>query len=96
MSDARRAAWAWRRYVTAARTATDRAVDVRYEQLVTDPEGATAQLAHVLGVDAEQLSAAFSAAHANSVGRWKRDLTAEQLADVEAEAGPLLAELGYA
>jgi hypothetical protein len=34
--------------------------------------------------------------HAESVGRWRRDLTAEQLADVEAEAGPLLRELGYA
>ena len=95
VSDARRAAWAWRRYVTAARAATDRAVDVRYEHLVTGPQAATAPLAHALGVDAEQLSSAFSAAHANSVGRWKRDLTAEQLADVEAEAGPLLAELGY-
>jgi hypothetical protein len=30
------------------------------------------------------------------VGRWRRDLTAEQVADVEAEAGALLAELGYA
>jgi len=95
VSDARRAAWAWRRYVTAARAATDRAVDVRYEHLVTGPQAATAPLAHALGVDAEQLSSAFSAAHASSVGRWKRDLTAEQLADVEAEAGPLLAELGY-
>ena len=95
VSDARRAAWAWRRYVTAARAATDRIVDVRYEQLVTGTQAATAPLAHTLGVDAEHLSNAFSAAHANSVGRWKRDLTAEQLADVEAEAGPLLAELGY-
>jgi len=95
VSDARRAAWAWRRYVTAARAAADRAVEVRYEHLVTGPGAATAPLAHALGVDAGQLSSAFSAAHANSVGRWKRDLTAEQLADVEAEAGPLLAELGY-
>jgi hypothetical protein len=30
------------------------------------------------------------------VGRWRQDLTGEQLADVEAEAGELLAELGYA
>jgi len=37
----------------------------------------------------------LSAAHANSVGRWRQDLTDEQLADVEAEAGDLLAELGY-
>ena len=32
----------------------------------------------------------------SSIGRWRKELTPEQLADVEAEAGPLLAELGYA
>jgi hypothetical protein len=31
----------------------------------------------------------------SSIGRWEKELTAEQLADVEAEAGPLLRELGY-
>jgi hypothetical protein len=29
------------------------------------------------------------------VGRWRRDLTAEQISDVEREAGALLHELGY-
>jgi hypothetical protein len=94
-SDARRAAWAWRRYVTAARAAPRRTVELRYEQLVNDPERATAPLTRSLGVGEEALAEAFAAAHANSVGRWRRDLTPEQLADVEAEAGPLLAELGY-
>ncbi|HEY8028879.1 MAG TPA: sulfotransferase [Gaiellaceae bacterium] len=96
VSDARRAAWAWRRYVTAARSVPDRTVELRYEALVADPEAATATLAQALGVGSGELSDAFAAAHANSVGRWRRDLTPEQLADVEAEAGDLLAELGYA
>ncbi|HEY4413766.1 MAG TPA: sulfotransferase [Gaiellaceae bacterium] len=96
VSDARRAAWAWRRYVTVARTVPDRTVELRYEALVADPEAATATLAHGLGVGSGELGDAFAAAHANSVGRWRRDLTPEQLADVEAEAGDLLAELGYA
>jgi hypothetical protein len=96
VSDARRAAWAWRRYVTCARAAPERTVQLRYEELVADPAAATEPLAHALAVGTEQLSGAFSEAHASSVGRWRRDLTAEQLADVEAEAGPLLAELGYA
>jgi len=95
VSDARRAAWAWRQYVTAARSAPERTVELRYEELVSDPSTATGPLAHTLGVGTEQLSESFSDAHANSVGRWQRDLTAEQLEDVEAEAGPLLAELGY-
>ena len=95
VSDARRAAWAWRRYVTAARAAPERTVELRYEEVVSDPSAATERLAHTLGVGVEQLSDAFSEAHADSVGRWRRDLTAEQLDDVETEAGPLLAQLGY-
>lgn len=96
VSDARRAAWAWRSYVSAARAAPGRTVELRYEELVTDPAAATRPLEHALAIDADELSGAFSEAHAGSVGRWRRDLTEEQLADVEAEAGPLLAELGYA
>ena len=95
VSDARRAAWAWRRYVTAARSVGERTVELRYEQLVADPSDATRELAYTLGVTEGQIAQAFGGAHANSVGRWRTDLTEEQLADVEAEAGPLLAELGY-
>jgi hypothetical protein len=94
-SDAGRAAWAWRRYVEAVRSVGGRAVEVRYEELVADPAGKAAELAVLLEVDAAPLAAALAGAHARSVGRWRRDLTAEQLADVEAEAGPLLRELGF-
>jgi hypothetical protein len=96
-SDARRAAWAWRRYVTAARRAPeDRRVEVRYEELVADPADAAARVGAGLHLDPGLLADAFESAHANSVGRWRRDLSPEQVADVEAEAGELLAELGYA
>lgn len=95
VSDARRAAWAWRRYVTAARAVPGRTVELRYEELVADPGTATAALAPILGVGTDELSDAFAAAHTHSVGRWRRDLTDEQLEDVGVEAGPLLAELGY-
>ena len=94
-SDARRAAWAWRRYVTAARSAPERTVELRYEELAACPDAAR-PLAHALGVGADELTESFAAAHSNSVGRWMRDLTPEQIADVEDEAGALLAELGYA
>jgi hypothetical protein len=33
--------------------------------------------------------------HAESVGRWRRNLTPEQVDEVEAEAGELMQELGY-
>jgi hypothetical protein len=95
VSDARRAAWAWRRYVTAARAVPDRTVEVRYETLVSAPDAEAERVAGLLDTDAGALRAAFRNAHADSVGRWRNDLTAEQLADVGAEAGSLLAELGY-
>ncbi len=94
-SDATRAAWAWRRYVTAARSVPERTIELRYEETVSDPREAAERLAAHLDLAVEPLAAALGAAHARSVGRWQRDLTAGQLADVEREAGDLLAELGY-
>lgn len=95
-SEARRAAWAWRRYVAAARAVPERTVELRYEALVESPDAEADRLAAALGAEAGPLRRAFAEVHASSVGRWRRDLTGEQLADVEAEAGALLAELGYA
>jgi hypothetical protein len=92
-SDAQRAAWAWRRYVEAARAgAPERVLEVRYESLAELAPAVAAFLAS----DVAPLQAAFEPFHDRSIGRWQRDLTPEQLADVEAEAGGLLAELGYA
>ena len=94
-SDARRAAWAWRTYVQAARSLGERAHEIRYERMVTDPDAVAAELAAFLDVPAPELGRALRGAHDESVGRFRRDLTAEQLADVESEAGKLLAELDY-
>ena len=98
-SEAARAAWAWRRHVTAALTATsrnpERTLELRYEELTTDPGAAAERLARHLGLDRQLLVASLAAARDRSVGRWRRDLTPEQLDDVEREAGPLLRELGY-
>jgi hypothetical protein len=95
-SEARRAAWAWRRYVAAAQAVPERTVDLRYEALVADPDGEANRLAGALDSDAAPLRRAFAEVQDRSVGRWKRDLTPEQLADIEREAGGLLTELGYA
>jgi hypothetical protein len=94
-SDARRAAWAWRRYVTAARSARTAVHELRYEQLSTDPAGVAAQLAAYLGAPEHALTTALGRAHGTSVGRYRRDLDDDQLADVLEEAGELLRELGY-
>jgi LPS sulfotransferase NodH len=94
-SEATRAAWAWRRYVTAARRSTERTLEIRYESLVADPAGTAATLAAHLGSDPAPLTDALSLVHGRSVGRWREALSSDQVADVEREAGPLLRELGY-
>jgi hypothetical protein len=70
-------------------------LELRYEQLVGDPAAAARALAAHLGLDERALEQALAAGFESSVGRFRRDLSAEQLADVEREAGPLLRELGY-
>jgi hypothetical protein len=88
-SEARRAAWAWRRYVSAARGAAT--VEVRYESL----RDSACEIADALGCLEERVADALSSFRPDSIGRWRHELTAAQLTDVEAEAGYLLAELGY-
>jgi hypothetical protein len=94
VSDARRCAWAWRRYVEAVRAANsgDRLLEVRYEGLASVAD----RLSEFLDANATSAHRALDHFRGASIGRWKNELTPEQLADVEAEAGPLLRELGYA
>ena len=94
-SEATRAAWVWRRYVTAALAAGDRALEVRYEDRAADPAATAGRVAAYLGLETAPLARALATVHAASVGRWRRDLDEQQLADVEREAGGLLRELGY-
>jgi hypothetical protein len=84
----------WRSYVTAGRAAAN-AIEVRYEELAANPDRVARTLAERLGTPPGPLAAALQKVHASSVGRYERDLDDGQLADVEAEAGELLRELGY-
>jgi len=95
-SDTRRAAWAWRRYVTAGRALGEAAYEVRYERLAAEPDAVAAELAAHLHAAEAPLAEALRRAHAGSVGRYATELAPEQLADVEAEAGETLKTLGYA
>ena len=94
-SDARRAAWVWRRYVTAARSAGVPLLEIRYEQMTEDPAAIAQELGRFVGAPTDPLTTALAGAHADSVGRYRTDLTEEQLADVLAESGDLLRELDY-
>ena len=90
-SDARRAAWAWRRYVSAVSESGVDVHEVRYEALGE----AAGPLSRALGCDQDALAAALGRAHSDSIGRYRRDLSPEELVEVEAEAGLLLAASGY-
>jgi hypothetical protein len=94
-SEAKRAAWAWRRYVAAARAVPERTLELRYENLVTNPKTVATNLAAYLDLEEGPLARSLSSAFDRSVGRWQRDLTPEQLNDVHEEAGELLQDLGY-
>ena len=67
-NDARRAAWVWRRYVTAARSSGAVSVELRYEELAEDPEGAASRLTESLGTPRGPLLLRLRGAHA-LVGR---------------------------
>ena len=94
--EATRAAWAWRRYLTAARAAPEHTLEIRYEEIAADPATAAELIASRLETDPAPLAEALRQVHSRSIGRWRRDLAPEQVKDVEREAGPLLRELGYA
>jgi len=94
VSDARRCAWAWRRYTEAVRSAGagERLLEIRYENFSKSADA----LAAFLGANVASAHRALDGFRDTSIGRWRKELTPEQVADVGAEAGPLLAELGYA
>ena len=95
-SDATRAAWAWRRYLEAARAGGGaRTLEVRYESIGSDPAAVATAIAEHLDADRGALASGLGRFHDRSIGRFRRDLTPEELGDVEREAGPLLTQLGY-
>jgi Sulfotransferase family len=104
VSDIARSAWCWRRFTEAAldgvaKLPPGRAVEVRYEAMVSDPAATADHLAGFLGTSPGgrgELRAAMARARPDSVGRWRATLSGQDVAEVEAEIGPLLTRLGYA
>jgi hypothetical protein len=103
-SDELRVSMAWRRYVQAAmdggaQVGRERYLEVRYESLVRDPRSVGNALLDYLGIDQAGSRATFLAsldtASSGSVGSWQAAFTREQMAVLEADAGPLLRRLGY-
>src|SRR3972149_2400067 len=57
--------------------------------MVEDPTGVARELGAQLDAPSDALADALRLAHRESIGRYQRDLSEEQLADVLAEAGDL-------
>ena len=84
-----------------------RYIEIRYEELVEDPERILSEMLGALDEPwlpellVERTPKGGGPAHANSrittssVGRWRQDLTADERAKVHAIGGALLTRLGY-
>ncbi|MGD1948602.1 MAG: sulfotransferase [Leptolyngbyaceae cyanobacterium] len=103
-SDIHRCIWAWRRHVSTILDQTqalpkDQYYELRYENLVAQPHQEAQKLLANLEiqntVSSQKLCQAFAQAKTTSVGGWQRELSAEQLQQVNQEAGTLLEQLGY-
>ena len=95
VSDATRAAWAWRRYVTAAAAVPERTVEVRYEQLVTDPAAAADRSPRRLAstkVSSQRRSRAYTSAQPGVGGATCRRSSSRTSS---ARRAPTLVALGY-
>ncbi len=103
-SDARRMAWAWRRYTeTGLKEGTalgpERYHELRYEDLVRQPLDEGERILDFLGVEKKQSRDTFLTstmrADDSSVGTWRSTFYPSELAEIDAEAGDLLRQLGY-
>jgi hypothetical protein len=103
-SDARRMAWAWRRYTeTGLKEGTslgpERYHELRYEDLVRRPIDEGERILDFLGIDRKRSRDTFISATMraddSSVGTWRNTFYPSELAEIDAEAGDLLRQLGY-
>jgi hypothetical protein len=103
-SDIHRCIWAWRRHTESVLSAASQLPakqyhELRYEKLALNSVEEAERLLNFLGIFESQSRCIFKQAtarvKADSVGRWKHELSKEQLLSIEKEAGDLLSNLGY-
>lgn len=70
---------------------------VRYEELTQNPVEGLSNICQFLGAVADEalLQSIAKNVSSKSVGKWKGQLSEDDLAEIEAHAGPLLRQLGY-
>lgn len=104
-TDVHRCVWIWRQFVEHVLAAkpkipSDQFHELRYEDLVTEPEAEATRLLDFLDISAPESRQQFVAfvaqnAQPTSIRNWERELSPEQLQQIDQEAGPLLQSLGY-
>ncbi|EAZ90591.1 sulfotransferase family protein [Crocosphaera chwakensis] len=103
-SDTHRCIWLWRRYLETILQATshlpkNQYYELRYEQLVFNTADETERLLDFLEISNSKSRKQFHKATANvksdSVGRWKSELSENQLKEIYQDAGELLVRLNY-
>lgn len=103
-SNLHRVIWSWRRHTASALAGTadlpaSRTLELRYEDLVERPQQEGERLLDFLEIRApasrSTLAQELAKADARGVGGWRSEFTESDLAVIEAEAGELLARLGY-
>ncbi|MEO7117613.1 MAG: sulfotransferase [Candidatus Limnocylindrales bacterium] len=104
-SDIHRVIWAWRRYVEAAlrdgpALGPGHYLEVRFESLIANTQHEGERILDFLGITAVDSRATFhqalGRAEPGTVGGWRRELSAEDLATIDADSGDLLRSLRYA
>jgi Sulfotransferase family len=73
----------------------DRYREVRYEELVTQPEATLRSLFAFLGEPWVASVLENNPPFSTSVGRWRSELSADEVAEIEAVAGETMSALGY-
>ncbi|MGL5082249.1 MAG: sulfotransferase family protein [Microcoleaceae cyanobacterium] len=104
-NDLHRCMWLWRRYLEEASAGstqlpTDQYHELRYEDLVTNPQLESERLLDFLEITNPQSRAKFCGvvakkAKVDSIGRWQVELSEEQQQQLEQEADEWLLRLGY-
>jgi hypothetical protein len=99
-TDAGRAALTWEAFVRAGlegrRVAPDRYFEVRYEDLLADPQAWARRVLAFAGVEMDRAVARFvERARRDRQVAWTRELAGDDRVAVETLAGGLLRELGY-
>ena len=80
---------------------SDRYIEVRYEELVSEPEATLEQICDFLGLPDHSAmldypsDTTYSTPSTNSIGQWRKRLTPDAIRLAEARIGEKLTELGY-